>query len=156
MAILTGTRDIILGYLQEFDLIQHHWRLAMHDSLTLTSVLSHRCQKQQTWRVGEDAQSHICLSLAQTTLEEALQSTCKWSAVGRSGQFYLVKLTSGVHWSPGWCSGLFRLVFFFFFFKPSQYTKFVCRHTDTFTHLLSTSGGLRFPSCSLQRNIFLI
>lgn len=112
MAILTGTRDIILGYLQEFDLIQHHWRLAMHDSLTLTSVLSHRCQKQQTWRVGEDAQSHICLSLAQTTLEEALQSTCKWSAVGRSGQFCLVKLTSGIHWSPGWCSGLFRLVFF--------------------------------------------
>lgn len=92
MAILTGTRDIILGYLQEFDLIQHHWSLAVHDSLTLTSVLSHRCQKQQTWRVGEDAQSHICLSLAQTILEEALQSTCKWSAVGRSGQFYLVKL----------------------------------------------------------------
>lgn len=121
MAILTGTRDIILGYLQEFDLIQHHWRLAMHDSLTLTSVLSHRCQKQQTWRVGEDAQSHICLSLAQTTLEEALQSTCKWSAVGRSGQFCLVKLTSGIHWSPGWCSGLFRLVFFNLFSTQNLY-----------------------------------
>lgn len=92
MALLTDTRNIILRYLQEFDIIQHHWSLTVHDSLILTGRLSHKYQKQQTWRMEEDAQSHICLPLAQTNLEEALQSTRKWSTVRRSDQFCLVKL----------------------------------------------------------------
>lgn len=44
---------------------------------------------------GEEVQSHTWFPLGQTSLEEALQNMCTWSADGSSSQFHLEKLPWG-------------------------------------------------------------